>query len=189
MAYSFQKVYTLIAQTPMIHFQHDQKGATLRATEVKPKLDRYLLKCAEAEKTPIAKIVMQNCPERDLMKKEIYSYHTFMFPFLYATDKMTRKEFGSRCHPGWHLDLWEPERMNNQIDYNQYHYFNETAHNTIYTTKSVGNGKKSKSDENFENTAVINLRFDLSSLSIADAADIVTFPINAKNNDLQRGFQ
>ena len=46
MAYTFQKVYTLIAQTPMIHFQHDQSGATLRATEVKPKLDRYLLECA-----------------------------------------------------------------------------------------------------------------------------------------------
>lgn len=44
MAYSFQKVYTLIAQTPMIHFQHDQSGATLRATEVKPKLDKYLYK-------------------------------------------------------------------------------------------------------------------------------------------------
>lgn len=44
MAYNFQKVYTLIAQTPMIHFQHDQSGATLRATEVKPKLDKYLYK-------------------------------------------------------------------------------------------------------------------------------------------------
>jgi hypothetical protein len=30
--------------TPIIHFQHDQEGATLRATELKPKLDRYLLK-------------------------------------------------------------------------------------------------------------------------------------------------
>ena len=30
-------------QTPIIHFQHDQKGATLRATEVKPKLDRFIL--------------------------------------------------------------------------------------------------------------------------------------------------
>ncbi len=49
MAYSFQKVYTLIAQTPLIHFQHNQTGATLRATEVKPKLDRYLLKCAKEE--------------------------------------------------------------------------------------------------------------------------------------------
>lgn len=28
--------------TPLIHFQHDQEGATLRASEVKPKLDRYL---------------------------------------------------------------------------------------------------------------------------------------------------
>ena len=29
--------------TPMIHFQHDQEGATLRASEVKPKLDKYIL--------------------------------------------------------------------------------------------------------------------------------------------------
>lgn len=30
--------------TPLIHFQHQQSGATLRATEVKPKLDRYLIR-------------------------------------------------------------------------------------------------------------------------------------------------
>lgn len=29
--------------TPLIHFQHDQGGATLRASEVKPKLDRFVL--------------------------------------------------------------------------------------------------------------------------------------------------
>ena len=29
--------------TPLIHFQHDQEGATLRASEVKPKLDRYII--------------------------------------------------------------------------------------------------------------------------------------------------
>jgi hypothetical protein len=29
--------------TPLIHFQHDQEGATLRASEVKPKLDKFLL--------------------------------------------------------------------------------------------------------------------------------------------------
>lgn len=34
----------LIQQTPILHFQYDQKGATLRASEVKPKLDRFLLK-------------------------------------------------------------------------------------------------------------------------------------------------
>ncbi|MBR6175538.1 MAG: hypothetical protein IKQ52_08160 [Bacteroidales bacterium] len=34
---------TLRQHTPLIHFQHDQDGATLRASEVKPKLDRYIL--------------------------------------------------------------------------------------------------------------------------------------------------
>ena len=29
--------------TPLIHFQHDQDGATLRATELKPKLDKFLI--------------------------------------------------------------------------------------------------------------------------------------------------
>ncbi|WP_456389974.1 hypothetical protein [Hydrogenimonas sp.] len=35
---------TLRQHTPLIHFQADQPGATLRATELKPKLDRFLLK-------------------------------------------------------------------------------------------------------------------------------------------------
>lgn len=39
---AFRRVYTLIAQTPMIHFQPNQAGAALRPSEVKPKLDRYL---------------------------------------------------------------------------------------------------------------------------------------------------
>ncbi len=34
----------LIQQTPYIHFQHDQDGAILRATEVKPKLDEFILR-------------------------------------------------------------------------------------------------------------------------------------------------
>ena len=39
----------LEAQSPIIHFQHDQAGATLRASEVKPKLDRFLLNKMEQE--------------------------------------------------------------------------------------------------------------------------------------------
>lgn len=35
--------FTLKQHTPLIHFQHDQEGATLRASEVKPKLDRFLI--------------------------------------------------------------------------------------------------------------------------------------------------
>lgn len=35
--------FTLRQHTPLIHFQHEQAGATLRATEVKPKLDRFII--------------------------------------------------------------------------------------------------------------------------------------------------
>lgn len=37
---------TLKQHTPLIHFQHDQYGATLRASEVKPKLDKYIVQKA-----------------------------------------------------------------------------------------------------------------------------------------------
>jgi len=46
---SFEKTYKLIPQTPLIHFQHRQSGATLRASEVKPKLDKFLLEKAKTE--------------------------------------------------------------------------------------------------------------------------------------------
>lgn len=36
--------FKLQAQTPMIHFQADEPGATLRGSEVKPKLDRFLIR-------------------------------------------------------------------------------------------------------------------------------------------------
>ena len=43
----------LEAQSPMLHFQWEQSNATLRASEVKPKLDRFLLsKWKEEGKTP-----------------------------------------------------------------------------------------------------------------------------------------
>ncbi|MEM6397417.1 MAG: hypothetical protein AAF741_13800 [Bacteroidota bacterium] len=38
-----RKTFELVQHTPIIHFQHDQTGATLRATEVKPRLDRFIL--------------------------------------------------------------------------------------------------------------------------------------------------
>lgn len=38
-----KEVIKLKQQTPMWHFQHDKSGCCLRATEVKPKLDKFLL--------------------------------------------------------------------------------------------------------------------------------------------------
>ncbi|MCB9266438.1 MAG: hypothetical protein H6558_15520 [Lewinellaceae bacterium] len=38
----FKTTIAIQQHTPIIHFQHDQDGATLRATEVKPKLDKFI---------------------------------------------------------------------------------------------------------------------------------------------------
>lgn len=43
--------FTLRQHTPLIHFQHEQEGATLRASEVKPKLDKYIIKKAGLTET------------------------------------------------------------------------------------------------------------------------------------------
>lgn len=50
--YSFRRIYTLTAHTPIIHFQHRQSGATLRATEVKPKLDSFIKKKMAGRRIP-----------------------------------------------------------------------------------------------------------------------------------------
>ena len=47
--FEFSRSYTLQASTPLIHFQHSEPGATLRVTEAKPKLDRFLKQKAENE--------------------------------------------------------------------------------------------------------------------------------------------
>lgn len=41
-AYSFHRIYRLKPQAPLVHFQGNQLFCTLRATEVKPRLDAFL---------------------------------------------------------------------------------------------------------------------------------------------------
>ncbi len=49
----YQIEFKLKQHTPLIHFQHDQSGATLRATELKPKLDKFIIeKMGGKEKIP-----------------------------------------------------------------------------------------------------------------------------------------
>lgn len=45
----WQKEYKLVQHTPLIHFQHSEAHACLRATEVKPKLDRFLIEQLEKD--------------------------------------------------------------------------------------------------------------------------------------------
>lgn len=46
---SCKKVFKLRQNTPIWHFQHDQTDATLRASEVKPKLDKYIIANCNSE--------------------------------------------------------------------------------------------------------------------------------------------
>ncbi|HAY19970.1 MAG TPA: hypothetical protein DCY17_04090 [Clostridiales bacterium] len=45
----WQKEYRLVQHTPLIHFQHSEPHACLCATEVKPKLDRFLIEQLEKD--------------------------------------------------------------------------------------------------------------------------------------------
>lgn len=67
MNYSFRKEYTLKPHSPLIHFQLDQKNAGLRATEVKPKLDKYIKKHVEKDKGIIPENwIIKNSPKQAL---------------------------------------------------------------------------------------------------------------------------
>jgi len=53
-------IVKLKQHTPIIHFQHYQDGATLRASELKPKLDKFLLKYFVKEKIDYKKWLIGN---------------------------------------------------------------------------------------------------------------------------------
>lgn len=82
-----------------------------------------------------------------------YSYHTFLFPFLWNNGgRVTRKQFEKCIHPHWVPE----ERADVPFDtshYAQYAYFNQAARNTIFTEA----GEK--------NPIVKNYRFDIGRLS------------------------
>lgn len=59
------KTYNLKQHTPMIHFQHSEAGATLRASEAKPKLDRFLIEQCKRNNTAIPKEWYLNPAEKD----------------------------------------------------------------------------------------------------------------------------
>ena len=63
-------IFELIQHTPIIHFQAKDMGATLRASEVKPKLDKFILKEYKKEcKEKLPKSVFRD-REEDKGKRE-----------------------------------------------------------------------------------------------------------------------
>lgn len=49
----YSRSYILKQQTPMLHFQYNEQGVCLRASEVKPKLDRFIIKWLERKSIQI----------------------------------------------------------------------------------------------------------------------------------------
>lgn len=52
--------FNLKQHTPIIHFQHDEDGATLRASELKPKLDKFLLNYFTDKKIDYKNFLIKN---------------------------------------------------------------------------------------------------------------------------------
>ncbi len=71
--------FTLRQHTPLIHFQHDQAGASLRATEIKPKLDKFLIK--------------------NLFKNDFDVFKKFIVGFSTNSENEYRKDFETKGLP------------------------------------------------------------------------------------------
>lgn len=84
-----------------------------------------------------------------------YSYHTFLFPFLWNdANKVSRTEFVKCFRKGWELDtISETVKPSNKEFYDQYHYFNRAARNALYTTSA------------HQSEVVRNYRYDLERLN------------------------
>ncbi len=83
-------IFKLRQHTPLIHFQPNQDGATLRATEVKPKLDRYLLDMVfqrDFEKAKTYFIGYTKQTEETLKAKYEKGYNAFDYKLSFNTVK------------------------------------------------------------------------------------------------------
>ena len=63
---------SLEAQSPLIHFQAREQGATIRPSEVKPKLDRFLLD----------KLIQRSGVENQKELEKDSRYKGFFFPAI-----------------------------------------------------------------------------------------------------------
>lgn len=109
-------------------------------------------------------------------QKAVYSYHTFIFPFLWNdSGRVSRKKFEECLNPDWELDIFGKYNANNTTEKSQLYsvcqYFNTAARAVIFTT------------EDGQKQPVRNFRF-LPKL-FADKKHNVTYCINklVKNYD------
>ena len=79
----FKLKFTLKQYTPIIHFQANQSGATVRATELKPKFDKFLKKYAFGDNIPKKFLINE--------EKEALNYKVKIEPNLSAKENIPHR--------------------------------------------------------------------------------------------------
>lgn len=80
----FKVEFTLKQHTPIIHFQSDQSGATLRASELKPKFDRFLIDYIfKKDKSQYESFLIDKDKDALNYKVKIPHYETLIEPIEY----------------------------------------------------------------------------------------------------------
>ncbi len=111
----FKLKYELKQHTPLVHFQYEQMGACLRATEVKPKLDRFLVKYAFKDKDKekedeLAKCIQKKQDEQISLKYKMRIYSDTAPAIRIENGKMFLGNIGVK----------NPNKMYKSIFYNTY---------------------------------------------------------------------
>lgn len=101
-------IFDLQPQSPLIHFQPDEPGATVRASEMKPKLDKFLIKKFKKEEIDytdwLPKTPENNRPEALQYKLRIVSRGTYLidlshYPIFYGNMKAKKIKKGVISFP------------------------------------------------------------------------------------------
>ena len=140
---SFIKTYSLQQQTPLIHFQYDQDGAALRATEVKPKLDRYICEMyrqkhgssvpkswrqgeKESLRYRMSILAPSNTPECSTMHEYKIAKHACPRNQQKEFDRNHRKEY-KMIHPMYFGNMVNERQAQRQYEQNVLETFKETV--------------------------------------------------------------
>lgn len=99
---------TLKQHTPLIHFQHDQEGATLRASEVKPKLDRYLFDNTIDENFDEAKYYLVGYSEKNelFIKKRYEAEKNQALDYKLSIKPLGNKRISLNCRFDQEKNKW-----------------------------------------------------------------------------------
>ncbi len=138
------KEFTLQQHTPIIHFQWNETGATLRASEVKPKLDRFITKEIPKHWEEIKRKF--SC-EIDLIEKAINNQKSSLYAVSIKLENNNKNEwyYFDSAKPPPPKGKWENEK--NDIEENLKRTFNKNHIKVIFGTPLFLNRDKVKDNK------------------------------------------